>query len=271
MKIIYFLILFTIFNGNIYSQACCTAGTPLLGSLDMSTTQKGVWRLGMTYEYNTLTDVYTGFSFLDDNLRERSTQSLLFEINYGLTDRFTITGLFSYINQNRNISPLTGISTELTNRGIGDALILLKYNVIPLNFIDQVEFVIGVGIKAPLGSADAVSNGILLPADMQRGSGSWDGILWAYFSKGFMPSLPITFLSNLSYRLNGGNNRFGNNDEGYKFGNELIASVGVGYRTDTILDFSVFLGIEIPPQISLSMLTFQTPAVIGFIWFRELI
>lgn len=241
MKKFVFIAVYLLISFKMLAQACCTAGTPLLGSLDMSAAQRGVLQLGLSYEHNLLADVYSGSDFLDDNSRERVTNSYLLEISYGLSDRISVTGLFSYVNQLRNITPQTGINNELSTNGVGDALILIKYNVITLDFLNQLELSLGAGIKTPLGSSDLLSNGILIPADMQPGSGSWDGILWGYFSKGFMPVLSLNFLANISYRINGANKRFGAGSAGYQFGNELITSIGFGYRTNSILDFSLLV------------------------------
>lgn len=77
---------------------------------------------------------------------------------------------------------------------------------------------------------------------MQPGTGSWDGVLWGYFSKGFVPALPLNIFLNGSYRLYGTNNRFGDSfQQGYTFGNELFVNLGAGYRTDTFFDFTLML------------------------------
>jgi hypothetical protein len=230
----------TIFiSADISGQACCTSGTPLLGSLDMSTSSKGLMQFSFTYDYNTLTDVYTGSSELDDDTRSRLTQAGLLEINYGLSRRITLTALFSYVNQSRSINGFGDRTNELSVSGAGDALAMVKYSLIPMNIIDEVELAAGAGIKAPVGKSEIKSNGILLPADMQPGTGSWDILLWAFYTKGRLFDLPMNFISNISYRLNGENDRYGPNQEGYQFGNELALTAGLGYRTDMLLDFSL--------------------------------
>ncbi len=226
---------------NIYGQACCTAGTPLLGSLEMSTSAKGSWQFGLTYEYNLLTNVYSGSNELIDNTRERLTQAVLTEVSYGLTNRITLTGMFSFVNQNRKINPIIGQANEVDVNGIGDAIFLIKYSLMQLDIISETELAIGAGVKAPLGKSAIESGGVLLPADMQPGTGSWDGVLWGYFTKGRLFNLPLNLVSNISYRFNTNNDRFGANREGYRFGNELIAALGLGYRTDLPVDFSLMI------------------------------
>lgn len=221
-----------------YSQACCSAGTPMLGSLETSTALKNNLQLSLTYDYNTLQSVYEGTQKIDDQTRERTTHSALLEATYGLTDKITFTGLFSYINQRRIVTPDAETKNVLSSSGIGDALILFKYEIISQNILNQRQLAVGLGPKIPTGASDVTQNGILLPADMQPGSGSWDFVFWSYYSEGFMPDLPLNIFITASYKLNTSNDRFSNSDAGYKFGNEFVSSVGAGYRTDTIFDYS---------------------------------
>ena len=228
-----------------WSQACCSAGTPLLSSLELPSTFAGALQLALTYEYNTLRDVLSGSSTLNDDSRRRATHSLLLESSYGFTSFFSTSVLLTIVQQERSIrSSFDGSESFLKTRGIGDAIVLLKYNLIHANIINQLDLSFGVGTKIPLGMSNLTSDGILLPADMQPGTGAWDGILWGYFSRGFVPTLPLNVFASASYRYTGSNARYGSNQEGYTFGNELVANVGVGFRTDTELDFSLVLRLR---------------------------
>jgi hypothetical protein len=242
MKKLFFLLLIIFYAMEFFPQACCSAGSPLLGSLDISNASRGELQIGLRYELNSLQDVYAGTVRLDDDLRERNVNSFLLEVNYGLTGRISITTLFTFINQSRNISSHDNLSSSLNTGGLSDGIILVKYNFIPLSIVDQVELTLGAGAKLPIGNSTLRSDGILIPADMQPGTGSWDGVLWGYFSKGFVPALPLNVFLNVSYRLNGTNNRFGDSfQQGYTFGNELFVNLGAGYRTDTFFDFTLML------------------------------
>ncbi len=228
-----------IFTTEVVSQACCSAGAPILGSLETSTAGKNNLQLSLSYDYNTLQSVYKGTQKIDDQTRERITHSALLETTYGLTDRITITGLFSYINQRRIVTPTAEVENILSSSGFGDALILFKYKIISQNILNQRQLAVGVGPKIPTGASDVTQNGILLPADMQPGSGSWDVVLWGYFSDGYMPQLPLNIYAVVSYKINSSNDRFNNSEAGYKFGNEFVSSIGAGFRTDSIFDYSL--------------------------------
>ncbi|MEX1276995.1 MAG: hypothetical protein WEE20_13745, partial [Bacteroidota bacterium] len=100
---------------------------------------------------------------------------------------------------------------------------------------------IGLGTKIPFGSSSNTDRGILLPADMQPGTGAWDGIAWFYASQGFLPTMPLTVYVVGSGRRTGTNERYGSGRGGYSFGNEGLFSLGGGYRTDGIMDYSLTL------------------------------
>ena len=237
---IYITLLIFLLSIETFSQACCSAGSPLLGSLDISSSYEGELQIGLTYELNSLQDVYAGSERLDDVLRKRTVNSLLMEINYGLTNRISLSTLFTFVNQSRTISSLPEITDKLNAGGLSDGIVLVKYNIIPLSLFNQFELTLGAGVKLPFGNSTLRADGILIPADMQPGTGSWDGILWGYASNGFMPAIPLNLFLNVSYRINGTNNRFGENfQQGYIFGNELFMNLGAGYRTDTFFDFTM--------------------------------
>ena len=134
-KIIFVVILFS--RGDLYSQACCTAGTPLLGSLEMTSAPKGVLQFGLTAEHNSLKHVLSGSEKLRNSERERISQSILLEINYGLTNNISITSLLSYIRQERTITNLINSRDQLSAAGIGDIALLIKYSLIPFDIIGQ--------------------------------------------------------------------------------------------------------------------------------------
>jgi hypothetical protein len=221
------------------AQACCSAGTPLLSSLELPSTAAGSLQFALTYEHNVLRDVMTGSESLDDDSRRRTTQSVLFETSYGLSSSFSASALFTLVRQERWVrSSFDRNESLLTTQGAGDAAILLKYSIVKADIIRQLDISIGAGAKMPLGPSALTFEGILLPADMQPGTGAWDGILWTYASQGFVPVMPLNVFATASYRFTGTNSRYGEREDGYAFGNEFVASVGAGYRTDMVVDFS---------------------------------
>jgi hypothetical protein len=236
-----FLILLLLLTPKLFGQACCTAGTPLLSSLETASTPLNNFQVGLSYRYNSITSLYANEVNLNDGNRKRFSKSYILQIDYGILKNISITSLLSFVIQEREITTLETSVDKLKTSGFGDGLILLKYNIIPITIVDELEFSVGGGLKIPLGDSQLSSNELLIPADMQPGAGSWDYITWVYFSQGRLFKLPLNVISNFTYRINGTNNRFEVKDFNYQFGNELIAQLGFAYRTDFIADFSLFL------------------------------
>jgi len=204
-------------------QTCSCAGAPLISSQSISSTSRGNFLLGITMDHNQITDLYSADRELSNNTTERSTQSVLLELNYGITNRITLSGTATYVRKRR-----FGIqsSDEVITRGIGDALILMKYVLHQNTIRSQYQLAVGSGVKIPVGKSNLTRDGIALNLDMQPGTGAWDGVFWTYFSKTFMPASTINLFLYSTYRLTGSADRFGGNDR-YKFGNEWITNLGV--------------------------------------------
>ena len=220
-----------------YSQTCCSGGVPLSNNLGLPNEGRGILSLGMYYDYNNLNTLNAGSDQLDDNSRKRITNSILLSTGYAFTDRISIEALFTWVNQTRNIAQFGNDNfTETT--GLGDAVLLFKY-AIPQILGANTLLNIGTGIKAPLGKSDlTTSQGILLTADLQPGSGAWDGIGWLSVSKGlkFRPSATVS--SSFTYRFTGKNNDYLNNTSVYEFGDVLQANLGY---TDQFLWFNTIV------------------------------
>ncbi|MEM9023626.1 MAG: hypothetical protein AAGB22_07780, partial [Bacteroidota bacterium] len=208
------------------AQTCCSGGVPIAGSLGLSSAAHRSWQFMLTYDFNFLHDLVETSTELDDDRRTRETHATLLEVNYGLAERFTLTGLVSWIRQERNIISDFGTGESRTAQGIGDAVLLLKYRVTPATSEGRHELVVGAGPKIPVGQTDVrTSSGIALSADMQAGTGAWDGMFWvAYTQQQFLaPSLSLQAVA--TYRLTGTNPDFFG--ERYGFGNELQLTSGL--------------------------------------------
>ena len=208
------------------AQTCSCAGAPLISSQSLGIPEKGNLVVGLTGNFNNIDKLYSGAEELNNRTSERNTFTSLLEINYGLTDRLSFTGAFTYVTKER----VTGLQTQagaqtLQTSGIGDAVLLLKYSLIKQTLWKPYQLVIGGGGKAPFGSNTLRSQGLALNADMQPGTGSWDGIGWMLFSY-TLRSKNMHFYTMNSYKINGSAERFGSNDN-YGFGDEFNSIAGV--------------------------------------------
>jgi hypothetical protein len=208
------------------SQTCCSGGIPLSNNLGLSNEGKGVWQLGLNYDFNNLNTLNAGKDKLDDDSRKRITHSVLLNIGYSISDKLSVESLFTWVNQRRIIDQFGNIDLQQTT-GLGDAVFLLKYDFQKI-LGRQSNLALGAGTKIPLGSFDEVDNGgITYIADLQPGSGAWDFILFASISKNFDFRPTTTFSGRIIGRLTGQNTDYLDGASVYEYGDEFQAFVGI--------------------------------------------
>lgn len=208
----------------IKAQTCCSGGIPLSNNIGLAILEKGTTQIGVNYDYNNLNTLNNGTEKLNDDSRLRITHSILINASYSITDRFSVEGLFTWVNQRRKITQFGNENLDETS-GIGDGLVLLKYSF-PNSIGKNSDLNFGIGTKIPFGSSTQKNDqGITLNADLQPGSNAWDIIYWSSTSKSFnfRPSFNIS--ARFTYRSTGTNNSYFG-DSTYKFGNEFQAFIG---------------------------------------------
>ncbi len=210
------------------AQTCSCAGAPLLGTQSAGASGQGNLLVGITYEFNQITNLYTGSTRLSNNTVERNTQSTLFEINYGITNSFSVSGTMSFVQKNRESGISNPGGSELTTtNGFGDGVILFRYVISQQSLWNRYHLAVGAGTKAPLGSTSLrTPGGLHFNADMQPGTGAWDGVFWSMTGVSLLPRSTINLAWINSYRVTGTNQRFSENDN-YRFGNEFISNFSV--------------------------------------------
>ena len=241
-RILFLIILMGTFIGsNSLAQTCCSGGVPISGNLGLPPGSHGTWQMNISYDLNVLNTLKDGEQTLDDKARERITQSILFQTGYSITSKMSADIFLSYVKQERTIRQFSNTDYVSTN-GIGDAALLLKYSLSePSN--QKLLLTLAAGPKMPTGRSNLTrEDGIPLNADLQPGSGSWDGLFWMNGLYKF-PSRPsinasLTFI----YSLKGKNNNYLNNQT-YQFGNEMQALFSINdsfILGKKILDTSLF-------------------------------
>jgi len=206
-----------------YAQTCCSGGVPISGNLGLPHGSNGTWQLSINYDINVLKTLKEGDKVLDDDSRERVTQSILFQAGYSLTSRLSADLFFSYVKQERTIRQFNNVDYASTN-GIGDAVVLLKYSITD-PVASKIVLTVAAGPKIPTGRSDFLrEDGIPLNADLQPGSGSWDGLFWANGIYKF-DTRPTFNISGTAIYSNKGKNSNYLGEQTYQFGNELQAIV----------------------------------------------
>jgi hypothetical protein len=225
------------------AQTCCSGGVPLGGSLGLGTAKSQSLQVLVTYDYNAINDLVSFSEQLNDDTRSRTTQSSIIEINYGLNNRWSFTGVVPFVRQTRSIQAFSGEDFTAV-QGLGDMVFLAKYRLINPENQSGIDWVAGVGPKIPTAKTDHVNNqGLVMAADIQPGSGSLDGIFWSYFLKSrFLKNPNLGLVAVTTFRYSGKNKNY-NETQTYRFGNEFQFNLGLNYSTfvKRPVDFSTFI------------------------------
>lgn len=219
-------------------QTCCSGGVPLFGNLGLPPGDTKTLQLSLSYDLNVLNRVKNGSNtipFALGNYRSRRTHSGLLEAGYNFSEKIAVDVFFSFVRQERlNENNVSG-TTSTYSQGIGDGVVLLKYKLLQGTSSGLTVFS-GIGVKFPLGKSDTRFDGILLNADLQPGSGAWDGIGWAQllYPLPFKPGMGLSITS--SYAHKGQNSEYlvlrnpltgETSSQTYRFGNEWQANLAI--------------------------------------------
>lgn len=225
-KIILVVLLFGIIlntGSSLYGQTCCSGGVPISNNIGgLPPANKGTFQISLNYDANYLRTLKDEEITLYDDSRNRTTYSLLLKTAYTITNQITLETLFSGVRQQRRIVQ-GGFEDFTQTTGLGDAVFMVYYKYLSKT---SLEMSAGVGPKIPLGASDLKNdNGITLNADLQPGSGAWDGIFHHRISNK-LSSRPSLVLTNLiTYRLTGVNPHYLGSQK-YQFGDELSIVIG---------------------------------------------
>ncbi len=202
-----------------YSQSCCSGGVPYASNIGLPVVSGGIWQTNLSYDLNILRTLKEGSATLKDRARERKTQSMLFQTGYAFSSRWSADLFFSWVKQERTITQF-GKTDYVSTSGLGDAAILVKYNILEPG-MHKFSLTVAAGPKIPTGRSDfRREDGLPLNADLQPGSGSWDGLVWlnSIYSFSFRPSFIVSVTGIYSYK--GKNNNY-LGGQTYQVGNEF--------------------------------------------------
>ena len=201
------------------SQTCCSGGIPLSNNIGLEFSGAQTALMGISYDFNNLNTLKNDSETLDDDSRLRTTHSVLINTGYSFSEKLSVEGLFTWVNQRRIISQFGSENLDQTY-GLGDAVVLARYKIIN-NIKKNWSVNLGFGVKIPVGSSiETNDQGITLNADLQPGSNAWDLIYLLGTSKTFDFRPTMTFSTRIVYRQPGVNESYFGNST-YQFGNEL--------------------------------------------------
>jgi len=103
-------------------------------------------------------------------------------IRYGVMPRFDVRLVLNYMSKEldrhsarKTPNGLMHAYKEDDNSGLGDSILMGRYQILSQKAGAPVFLAVGAGIKMPTGSrSETGANGKLLPVFLQNGTGSWD-------------------------------------------------------------------------------------------------
>lgn len=233
---------------------CCSGGVPVSSNLGFAAQLKGTLQINVSTDFNILKALYAGSDRLEDAGRKRSTQSYILRTAYSPFQRFTVEAMMPYVRQTRSIYGPGGTKDFESTGGIGDATVLLTYDLVHGSYIVRA----GGGVQIPLGSFDERNDqGLFLVEDLQPGGGAWNPLFYASIETTLNNRPSASIYLNSIYRTPGTNtgSRGGNQD--YQFGNDLQL---IGGYNDQLL----FLGQIWTMGAGLRYRSAQRDAIDGF-------
>ena len=226
------LLIFGIQN-SVLAATCSCAGVPLLTSLDVSATEKGQFFLNYTTEFHQMSDLVAGHADVNDETgRDRSSFSQVISASYALTDRWSVSGLISHIEHNREIGA-SFFDDKTTTSGFGDSVILVRYTPLFITPFSRHELSVGLGARIATGDDDLIlDNGFVVSEDMQPSIGANGGIFWSSYGYAFNQAATVQLNVSANYTVNG------ENDREYSFGSEFNFALGLSQSIGTKFGYS---------------------------------
>lgn len=187
MRAVIFVIMIVLISAGAYAEAGPKPVGPIYGSTG---TVYAPGKLGVIFKY----DSFDQDSIYDDNDEKNYSPSEIkgaydkkvthyqTTFRYGILPRFDIRLAVHYFQKDlkrhaakNTPAGINHVYMDDDNSGIGDSVLMGRYQVFSQKAGDPVFFAVGAGVKMPTGStSETGANGTLLPVFLQNGSGSWD-------------------------------------------------------------------------------------------------
>jgi hypothetical protein len=220
------------------AQNCCSPAVPPQGVLGETVALPHILQISFYHEYlrgrdynvsDSEATLYYGSASSDWN---RTSLAL----SYGISRRISASAVVPFVWKKKVLeSERLGTSVESKSHGFGDVTTMIRFSLLPRDFVNFREVSIGLGVKIPTGSTHQRSYGYRLPYELQPGTGSWDylGALTVY--KGFEL---VDFLASVTYVLTG---KAGERESAYEFGNQFYYLFDTNWHLASGVDFSLAL------------------------------
>ncbi len=212
-------------------QNCCAPAVPQQGVLGETVALPQTLEISLHYEYLRSEDWYDGSEQLPDtNDAKAEWQRATLAVSYGILRRLGISIIAPYIWKGKSWKVGDRQFGNNTS-GIGDITGIVRFSIIPRDFVNFRELSMGLGLKIPAGPTDACNFGWLLPKELQPGTGSWDYHGSLSFFQGFES---VDFIVSATYMVTG-------TDNDYKFGNQFSYLINSSFHLHPRIDMSLGL------------------------------
>ena len=195
------------------SQNCCAPAVPQQGVVGETVALPHTLEIGLHYELLRSCDLYIGSEQIDNSSELKSDwQRASLALAYGLSRHFSL-GLVAPLvwKEKSKLVGSEALEVRKSTAGLGDLILQARYALSPRDWSNFREFSVGLAVKAPTGATDVREFGVLLPQELQPGTGSWDFYLSASYYQGWVPA---DILISATYALT-------TKYEGYRFGNQF--------------------------------------------------
>jgi hypothetical protein len=219
---IFILLLFLLANVEASrAQGCCTVGASSLGGFEGGVLREDALVVTINYQFNSLTRTYQERARIPDPQRRTASVSYFtLAGEYGLQPRLSLFASLPFADKSREITVNNALSrfdemAKFGASGVGDAMVLIKYQLIAPRMLSPFELAIGGGASLPTGSFTKEHGNSQLSIDLQPGTGAAALIAWVYAMRS-IPQNGILLAATARYRY------AGTNFDGYRFGDEYI-------------------------------------------------
>jgi hypothetical protein len=146
-----------------------------LDLLDGETLYDGGWLFALSAEAHTKDGLLHGTDRRGDPLDRRQVdEAALLAVHYGLRYDLQLTAMLPYVDRTLTLDDPSG-PDRYSADGLGDAVLAAKWRVQRWDAPGVgTNLSVLAGAELPTGSDDERDHGVLLPRDLQPGSGSWD-------------------------------------------------------------------------------------------------
>jgi hypothetical protein len=167
-------------GGSARAQGCCTPGSSPMGGITGGASYAGSLEFGASSEWFELDKAYEGSVQMEDpgGRYSRVVSTSLF-LRVGLSRRLLAVVQLPFDDRMRSqdfVSPSGSYTYEFRNTALGDVSTLLMARVWPWSGMGPTVVNLGAGLKFPTGPNDATQDGLIIPFELQTGTGTYDPV-----------------------------------------------------------------------------------------------